>query len=95
MSEIFFCSLSLDRLWDPPDLLHNGYTGVKRQKLEADYSPPSNAEVKNFRAIPSLPYASSWHDDQLITPTVNFKFHLPAPTGIKKKHRNPEKPHLL
>jgi hypothetical protein len=34
---------------------------VKRQGLEADYSPPSSTEVKNGGAIPSLLLVSSWH----------------------------------
>jgi hypothetical protein len=33
--------------------------GVKRQGCEADHSSPSSAEVKNGRAIPPLPLASS------------------------------------
>jgi hypothetical protein len=33
---------------------------VKRQGREADYSPPSSAEVKNVGAIPPLPHTSSW-----------------------------------
>jgi len=32
-----------ERLCDPPSLLYNGYEGLGR---EADYSPPSSAEVK-------------------------------------------------
>jgi hypothetical protein len=34
--------------------------GVKRQRLEADHSPSSSAEVKNGGAIPLLPDISSW-----------------------------------
>jgi hypothetical protein len=34
--------------------------GVKRQRREADHSPPSNAKVKNGGAIPSVPHISSW-----------------------------------
>jgi hypothetical protein len=30
--------------------------GVKRQGLEADYPPPSSAEVKKVGAIPPLPH---------------------------------------
>jgi hypothetical protein len=33
---------------------------VKRQGLEAGYSPPSTAEVENGGAIPSLSHISSW-----------------------------------
>jgi hypothetical protein len=35
--------------------------GVKRPGREADYSPPSSAEVKNCGAIPPLPHVSSWN----------------------------------
>jgi hypothetical protein len=34
--------------------------GVERQGHEADYSPPSSANVKNGAAIPPLPHMSSW-----------------------------------
>jgi hypothetical protein len=34
---------------------------VKRSKREADYGPPSSAEVKNDGAIFPLPHLSSWH----------------------------------
>jgi hypothetical protein len=34
--------------------------GVKRPGLEADHSPPSSAEVKSGRAMPSLPHTSLW-----------------------------------
>jgi hypothetical protein len=52
-----------DRLWGPPSLLSNGYQkffpwGVKRQRREADHSPPSGAEIKNG-AIPPLPHTPS------------------------------------
>jgi hypothetical protein len=30
------------------------YTGVKRQKREADHSPPSSTDVKKGRAVPPL-----------------------------------------
>jgi hypothetical protein len=40
--------------------------GVKRPRREVDYSPPSNAEVKNGGAIPPLPRMSSWHSVLLI-----------------------------
>jgi hypothetical protein len=33
--------------------------GVKRPELEADHSPPGNAEVKNGGAIPPLAHMSS------------------------------------
>jgi hypothetical protein len=34
--------------------------GVKRQRREADHSPPTSAEVKNGGAIPPLSNTSSW-----------------------------------
>jgi hypothetical protein len=34
--------------------------GLKRPKREADRSPPSSAEVKNYGTIFSLPNTSSW-----------------------------------
>jgi hypothetical protein len=48
-----------DRLCGPLGLPSSGYRGalspgVKRPGREADHSPPSNAEVKNGGAIPSL-----------------------------------------
>jgi hypothetical protein len=54
-----------DRLWGPPNFLSYGYRrlfprGLNRQRREADYSPPSNGEVKNDGAIPPLPHMSSW-----------------------------------
>jgi hypothetical protein len=36
--------------------------GVQRPGREADYSPPSSAEVKNVAAIPPLPHMSSSYD---------------------------------
>jgi hypothetical protein len=36
--------------------------GVKRPGREADYSPPSSAEVKNGGAVPPLLHMSSWHN---------------------------------
>jgi hypothetical protein len=35
--------------------------GVKRPVCEADYSSPSNVQVKNGGAIPPLHHTSSWH----------------------------------
>jgi hypothetical protein len=35
---------------------------VKRPGGEADYLPPSSAEVKNCEAITSLPHISLWHN---------------------------------
>jgi hypothetical protein len=42
-----------ERLWSPPSLLSTGYGGaltleVKRPEREADHSPPSSAEVKEW-----------------------------------------------
>jgi hypothetical protein len=50
-----------DWLCGPPSLLSNGdwglFTwGVKWLGHEADYSPPSSAEIKNVGAIPPLPH---------------------------------------
>jgi hypothetical protein len=48
-----------DRLCGPPGLITNGYCrlfprGVKRQRHEADQSPPSSAEVKKGGATQPL-----------------------------------------
>jgi hypothetical protein len=50
-SRIFSSVCRSDRLWDPLNLLSNGYRGlfprgVKRPGREADHSPPTSAEVK-------------------------------------------------
>jgi hypothetical protein len=48
---------------------------VKKQPgREADYSPPSTAEVKNDGPIPSLPHTSSWGGAQLVKHRNNFTF---------------------
>jgi hypothetical protein len=47
---------------------------VERPGREADHSPPSSAEVKNSRAIPSLPHASSWRGAWLLKHRNNFTF---------------------
>jgi hypothetical protein len=31
------------------------FSGVKQQRLEADHSPPSSAQIKNGGAVPPLP----------------------------------------
>jgi hypothetical protein len=54
-----------NRLWGPPSLLHNGNLGlfsrrIKWLELEADHSPPSNAEVENCGATIPLLHMSSW-----------------------------------
>jgi hypothetical protein len=53
-----------DQLRVPPSLLSKGYLSprVKRQRHEADQSPPSSAEVENDEAIPPLHHTSSWRD---------------------------------
>jgi hypothetical protein len=55
-----------NRLWGPTSLLSIGYQGLfprgmKRQGHEADYLPPSRAEVKKGEALPPLLHMSSWH----------------------------------
>jgi hypothetical protein len=51
-----------DRLWDPPNLLSNGYrralsSGVKRLGRETDHSPPTSAEAKKIWIYTSIfPY---------------------------------------
>jgi hypothetical protein len=35
--------------------------GVKQPGHEADHSPPSSAEVKNYGTVPSVPHLSSLH----------------------------------
>jgi hypothetical protein len=51
-----------DRLWGPPNLLSKGYRGSflggKRQKHEADHSPPATTKVKKTWVCTSTsPYA--------------------------------------
>jgi hypothetical protein len=48
--------------------------GLKSLAREADYSPPSNAEVKNGGAIPPLSHISSWLSAKLIMHNVKFTF---------------------
>jgi hypothetical protein len=56
-----------DRLWGPISLLSSRYMRlfplVKWPGREADYSPQPIAEIKNGRAIRSLPHTSSLHGD--------------------------------
>jgi hypothetical protein len=37
-----------DRFWGPPNLLYNGYQGVKRPGREADHSPAASVEIKKM-----------------------------------------------
>jgi hypothetical protein len=46
--------------------------GLKWPGCEADYSPPSSAEVKNCWIILPLHHTSSWHSAQLITHKNKF-----------------------
>jgi hypothetical protein len=59
-SEFFSSLLRPDWLWGPPSLVSNGYQGaltlrVKRPGLEADHSPPSNADFKYAWSYASTP----------------------------------------
>jgi hypothetical protein len=59
----FFCyPYHSDRLWSPPNLLHNGYQawGVKDKGRENDNSSIISAAVKSGGATPPHPQASSW-----------------------------------
>jgi len=56
--------------WIPGDISLR----VKRLWREADYSPPSSAEVKVRGTMPPLPNTSSWRGASLITGT-----NLPLP----------------
>jgi hypothetical protein len=61
------------RPWDPPSLLSNGYLGggglslgVKRPGREADHSPPSSAQVKEWvKLYLYFPNTPSWRGAQL------------------------------
>jgi hypothetical protein len=62
-SRIFSSPSRPDRLWDPPNLLSNGYRGalspgVKRRGCKADYSPPASAEFKKMWIYTSTPLYS-------------------------------------
>jgi hypothetical protein len=54
-SRIFSSPRRRDRLWGPPNLLFNGYRGVKRPGREAGRSPPASAEVKKIMIYTSTP----------------------------------------
>jgi hypothetical protein len=64
VQDFFFSTASRPTLGptQPPIQLVPGALslGVKRQGPEADHSPPSSAEVKNYGGIPPLPHMSSW-----------------------------------
>jgi hypothetical protein len=63
VSRMFYSPRRLDWLWDPPNLLSNGYRGalfpgIKRQGGVADHSPPTRAKVKTMWIYTSThPYA--------------------------------------
>jgi hypothetical protein len=50
-----FLSLCPDQLWGLPNLLSNGYWGLKQPGCEADHLPPSSADVKNVWCYTSTP----------------------------------------
>jgi hypothetical protein len=57
--------------WVPEDLP----SGVTRPTREADYLPPSGAEVKNGGATPPLPHTFSLYTAQLNKHRDNFAFN--------------------
>jgi hypothetical protein len=54
-SRIFSSPRRPDWLWGSPNLLSNGYPGVKRQGRVAAHSPPASAEVKKMWIYTSTP----------------------------------------
>jgi hypothetical protein len=75
-----------ERLWDPPSLLSDGYLrsfpGVKRPVREADYSPPSSAEVKEcVELYLQSPNTPSWCGVQL-KHRDNFTFTFTFRVGV-------------
>jgi hypothetical protein len=56
--------------------------GIFPRGREADYSPPSSAEVKNDGAISPLPSILSWRDAYLIKQRGYFTFIIQT-QGIK------------
>jgi hypothetical protein len=52
------------------------FLGPKRLGLEANHSPPPNAEVKNGGAVPPLRHTSLWRRAKLIKRRDNFTFTL-------------------
>jgi hypothetical protein len=64
------------RLWGPPNLLSNGYPGVKRPGREVDHSPRTSAEVKKMWIFTSTP--TRLHGVVLtLLSRDNFTFTLP------------------
>jgi hypothetical protein len=51
---------------------------AKQRGREADYLPPSNAEIKAGVIISPLLHVSSWHVAYLIKHRNNFTFFLPT-----------------
>jgi hypothetical protein len=53
------------------------FPGGKATGREANHSPPSSVDVKNYVAIPPLPHVSSWCSASLIKHRDNFTLYLP------------------
>jgi hypothetical protein len=69
-----------DRLWSPSSLLPSGHQGpfpwIKRQGLEADYSPPSSGEVKTMMEL-YLHFTIRLHSVELKYLSTGTAFPLP------------------
>ena len=69
--------IHMDRTWDPPSLLYNGYwvsfLGIKQPGRGINHLPPSSTKVKKKRVELYLysPSETSW---QIIGLTISFTF---------------------